>query len=393
MVLILAGWAIYYVATLLNLLHGSSRSEVFDLVSLLGLFVGCLVVLSAVRGARSSNAVAGRASRAIRIGCRLGLAGLLLLLVALNLRLYVYMWRPLVPEKPQLLEPNAYDELVRIGTDLRVASLTAAERQDLMHRARAAMLRPCQFPLHFDSWDSDMSGAIAIRDLEFSLQSESAAALSNGQYGLGIDYAVDCMRLAQKAAHKGTMFHRELGNHFDQTEIERLRKLRRSLDAVQCQEILNELIDLDADREPLESVVHRTERWQLQVLDWDDWLQTYDLLSGNPSTLLSPRRRDRQSSSDNWRDAKLRLFLVELALQAFRETTKRDPKSLAELVPVYLPEVPLDPYDGIPIRYRRTQAGYDCYSVGLDGKDDGGKRTTPGRLYFGGDLFLDAEDF
>lgn len=37
------------------------------------------------------------------------------------------------------------------------------------------------------------------------------------------------------------------------------------------------------------------------------------------------------------------------------------------------PEVPLDAYDGKPIRYRRLADGVVVYSVGADGKDDGGK--------------------
>jgi hypothetical protein len=34
--------------------------------------------------------------------------------------------------------------------------------------------------------------------------------------------------------------------------------------------------------------------------------------------------------------------------------------------------VPLDPYDGQPLRCRRLKDGVVAYSVGPDGKDDGG---------------------
>jgi hypothetical protein len=52
------------------------------------------------------------------------------------------------------------------------------------------------------------------------------------------------------------------------------------------------------------------------------------------------------------------------------------PASLVALVPVYLGQVPLDIVNGQPLHYRPTENGrFVLYSVGLDGKDDGGKPT------------------
>jgi hypothetical protein len=34
--------------------------------------------------------------------------------------------------------------------------------------------------------------------------------------------------------------------------------------------------------------------------------------------------------------------------------------------------VPLDPWDGKPLRYKKLDKGYVIYSVGSDRKDDGG---------------------
>jgi hypothetical protein len=46
---------------------------------------------------------------------------------------------------------------------------------------------------------------------------------------------------------------------------------------------------------------------------------------------------------------------------------------LAEPIPAYLERIPLDPFDGAPLRYRRLDDGVVIYSVGPDGKDNGGK--------------------
>ena len=52
--------------------------------------------------------------------------------------------------------------------------------------------------------------------------------------------------------------------------------------------------------------------------------------------------------------------------------TGAPPASLAELVPTYLPVVPIDPWDGKPLRYAAGPPAR-VWSVGRDGTDDGGK--------------------
>lgn len=66
--------------------------------------------------------------------------------------------------------------------------------------------------------------------------------------------------------------------------------------------------------------------------------------------------------------AVLRVARVALAVAEFRARTGEVPASLSALVPAYLPAVPLDPWDGAPLRY---DAG-KVWSIGDDQKDDGG---------------------
>ncbi len=65
-----------------------------------------------------------------------------------------------------------------------------------------------------------------------------------------------------------------------------------------------------------------------------------------------------------------------LAIERYRLATGKLPERLAELVPQYLKEVPIDPFDGNPIRYKRTEPGYLLYSILGDG-DNGGKEKQP----------------
>jgi hypothetical protein len=74
--------------------------------------------------------------------------------------------------------------------------------------------------------------------------------------------------------------------------------------------------------------------------------------------------------------AHLELAKTALALERYRLTGAKVQERLEELVPQYLKEVPSDPFDGNPIRYRRADPGYCLYSISNDGQDNGGREKT-----------------
>jgi hypothetical protein len=63
---------------------------------------------------------------------------------------------------------------------------------------------------------------------------------------------------------------------------------------------------------------------------------------------------------------------IALALTAYRADTGSYPKKLADLKPKYLAEIPKDRFSDADLIYRHDGAGYILYSVGYNGKDDGG---------------------
>ena len=70
--------------------------------------------------------------------------------------------------------------------------------------------------------------------------------------------------------------------------------------------------------------------------------------------------------------ARMRSAAVALACEHYRVAHGKWPDRLEELVPAFLQKVPTDPYDGQPIRFRRLSDGMVIYSVGPDGRDNGG---------------------
>src|SRR5206468_10980568 len=71
--------------------------------------------------------------------------------------------------------------------------------------------------------------------------------------------------------------------------------------------------------------------------------------------------------------ALIRCTLVALAAERHRLRHGTWPATPAEFAPGYLPELPLDPFGGQPLRYKRLPDGVVIYSVGADGIDDGGR--------------------
>jgi hypothetical protein len=72
-------------------------------------------------------------------------------------------------------------------------------------------------------------------------------------------------------------------------------------------------------------------------------------------------------------DARRRVARTALAAAKFQAEERELPESLDELVPDFLLAVPFDPFDGKPLRMKRTARGIVVYSIGPDGIDDGGK--------------------
>src|SRR5439155_15699761 len=70
----------------------------------------------------------------------------------------------------------------------------------------------------------------------------------------------------------------------------------------------------------------------------------------------------------------LRCAIVAVAAERYRLANGRWPETLAAVIPAYLSKIPIDPFDGQPLRYRRLKDGVIIYTIGEDQKDNGGQR-------------------
>ena len=70
--------------------------------------------------------------------------------------------------------------------------------------------------------------------------------------------------------------------------------------------------------------------------------------------------------------ARLRTALAAVAVERYRLVNGELPDKLRHLVPQYLDAVPVDPFDGKLLRYRKLKKGFIVYSIGKNLKDDAG---------------------
>ncbi len=102
---------------------------------------------------------------------------------------------------------------------------------------------------------------------------------------------------------------------------------------------------------------------------------------GTPRGVLGVGLRPYASSAETqFRTlADWRIIRTMVALRLYEQEHGAYPDTLERLVPDYLPAIPVDPFGGGLLKYRRQATSYVVYSLGLNLRDDGGgKGNFPG---------------
>lgn len=102
-----------------------------------------------------------------------------------------------------------------------------------------------------------------------------------------------------------------------------------------------------------------------------------------------------QFTLESWRwwHVQLESCRLALALRLFKERQGGWPTRLEELVPEVLPTLPLDPFSGVPFKYRRLGEGWQLWSVGPGGlAGPGALDATPQRLFSSTESGSDGEE-
>lgn len=167
--------------------------------------------------------------------------------------------------------------------------------------------------------------------------------------------------------------------------VERFRKAIENRTRPWSRQIkINSTYDIENDDEALpmpdRSSSPKEER------DFADYYRSHPNALGRQIVEVSSSILETLESSARSHDARQRVTLAALALRRFEIAERRVPGTLAALVVTrHLAEVPRDPFTNEPLRYDAARRA--IWSVGADGKDNGGKGRSKGALFF----FLNAD--
>ncbi len=109
-----------------------------------------------------------------------------------------------------------------------------------------------------------------------------------------------------------------------------------------------------------------------------DWLEEEVRPRALPMATLTLPKHIRYLQLGARRRVPLLHMTLAIELEMHQRATGSYPESLDGLKLTYLEKLPVDPFSGRPFVYRKKDGGYILYSVGPNGRDDGGVPGHPG---------------
>lgn len=306
----------------------------------------------------------------------------------------LFFYRHPPPPAPALPSPNGYDDLARAGgmcvrSQNRIAEMSldelrvyVAKNRNALEMVRLALERECAVPLQFteEFAAKRVQTGSGITYLWGVLEAEGLLAEREGRLSEAITSYLDWFRLGVKGLKKGLLVERIVGDCCRAGALNRLKALEGSLGAGECRQAIQGLYRAAADDEPIEEVIERE----------DAWLRTWSSFAARMCVKVAFGTKSWQVRFRST-IARQRLLATELAIRAHWLEKGTRPKALADLVPEYLTSIPEDPFSAQPLLYRPGEKGYRLYSVGPDGRDDGGLLVPKKDLEIKGDFFLETD--
>jgi len=316
-------------------------------------------------------------------------------------------YRVLLPAKSPsavtLPSPNGYDELVQAAKSINwsaipsrdddAASIAASrtfvhDNADSLTLVREALAKPSRVPIVDNApYDIPTPYDISIlRDLSRSLRIEARLAEAERRHADAVDIYLDIVRVGDTASRGGLLFHEFVGIALESIGLHGIEPLVAQLNGADLATLSRKLQESDAAQQSIEQIFERADAFGSANYDW-----VYRLLMALDHPLVAPAY-GAATTARHRSEAHLRLILAEAALRQYVLQNGALPESLAALVPEYLSKVPQDPFGDGPLVYRTTDDGYVLYSVGSNGIDDGGQRTSfvAATVEGKGDLFFDT---
>lgn len=301
-----------------------------------------------------------------------------------------------------------YKLLIAAGSSLTGTEIFAADTEpsdgdtaqflnanvEALERAREALRRDCAVPIKYEwgFFEKHCEDYSPLRDLARSFALELNAAVRLGDLARAIDIGLNIFDLANAARRGGLVIDSLMAVAIEGVAIDRVRGYRLRLKPNEATHLANELLRMEAEREPFEEIVARDRKWEEAVEspeDDTDFLKTecpgadedgIDQETGRAvremiqsfAELPEGHRRAFEKQIDDRNIAMMRLLALESGLIAHHARNGVYPSGLSRLVPDCIATIPTDPFANAEFKYRKKDTGFVVYSPGPTAQDSGG---------------------
>lgn len=289
-------------------------------------------------------------------------------------------------------------ESVDSGTSINWKAMAKAVHgaKNDYERTFVLVQEPLTIPVAYDLMMPNLDDSMARRSIAriwayraevARLENDAEAALTACEF---------LLKYAEQLEGQGLLVDGLISSAVESSGLDETYKAAALLSAEQSKKLVAKLDNHNENRCSLEPMWYRerafsenTSGWLGHFMHWLDYWAAVPIEMDREEMTWALRKRNATLST---------LLAAQLALRAHQLENNAYPKTLADLVPNYLPHVPADPCSdsGEPIIYRRSADGYQLYSHGYDGDDDGGKPCTTANEWgtidwtTDGDLSLEA---
>lgn len=325
------------------------------------------------------------------------LPALLLLLVLGGWLTYRAFNTPFTP--PSLPTINGYDDLLKAAEllaprtdfydemDESELATVVQQNQPALELVRAALLKECVVTLN---WSADRAwldnvhspNVMSMKSLARAFAAAARYEGNNGRTESAVRHGLDCIDLAQACSTGGLVIDRMMAGGVHYTALYALREQTDQLSRDDCLRLMRKLQTASLQLEAPEQTLDREAALFRKI---SGGFQTF-MMSG----VIRDQRKESlksMSTSDQQHAMMETLLQTHLALRAYQLDNDQLPVGLTDLVPTYLKQVPTDSFSQQSLIYRPTNQGYQLYSVGANGVDDGGVESTNGS---DGDILLEV---
>jgi len=347
--------------------------------SLLGFSTLCLALVLA-RGSRwftLANAEQSKPLSKRNFVARFGLVALMLCIFLPMCYLFYRLMTPMPYPVVEMPVDNGWDDLVAagglsnfdyVGVEQSLRNGAAAEAREAMQQIIPVLDRIDQGLSRTNFQMGRYDDAHQAERDSLSIGQAFTCLLAKCYYAERFESLSEQISEWSKLLRFGACFNEDV--KFDwwidnSAEILFRRALKRIMvrfNSIQCQQIVTLLQQYDDERGSLENRLYY-QRLADENLGWLGHLQLLlQEWSGE-----DPYEWQRQQYLNSVRHT--RMLIAQFALQKYFLDNNRLPENLSELVPDYLPVIPVDPHTDKPLHYQHLWGGYALSTLDKNAKD------------------------